>query len=127
MTTTPPDFGDTVLDDDDLIQKAESAANSRKFTSLFESGWESRAVRRAYETRRCAELALVAHLMWWSRHDRDQVDRLFRRSALYREPYDDYPAYMRSLTRAASDLLGSHCYDPNYSAADPEGPEADDA
>ena len=35
-----------------------------------------------------ADLALVSRLLWWCKGDRDQVDRLFRMSGLYREKWD---------------------------------------
>lgn len=106
--------GESVLGDDELVEKAESAANGRKFRALFERGWESPAVRRAYDTHRCAELAIATHLVWWSRYDLAQVARLFRRSALYRGGWEEHPAYYRDLLRSAVDLLGGHCYDPEF-------------
>ncbi|MEX0653992.1 MAG: hypothetical protein WD151_07710 [Phycisphaeraceae bacterium] len=50
-----------------------------------------------------ADLALCNHLAFWTGRDKDQMDRLFRRSGLYREKWerDDYRTW--TLDRAIAD------------------------
>lgn len=114
MSETHPDVGTSVLDDDELLRKATNAANGRKFESLFEEGWKSRAVRRAYEKPRHARLALINHLLWWARHDVAQARRLFEQSALWSEDLARYRECFADLVRTARSLLDEACYDPAY-------------
>lgn len=122
MTTNPPSVGTTVLDDTELLEKAQNAENGRRFRLLYDQGWNSSVVRRVYDRPRHARLALVNHLLWWSRHDFTQVRRLFSRSALCPGDLTSYRDYFQDLVRAAKRLLGEECYDPEY-AVD-EGGEA---
>jgi putative DNA primase/helicase len=74
------------LSDDDLLGRALSARNASKFAALW-SGDTS-----AYDDDDSrADLALCCELAFWTR-DESQIDRLFRRSALYRSKWerDDY-------------------------------------
>lgn len=117
MSDSCPALGTSVLGDEKLLQKAKTAENGRKFQLLYEQGWDSKVVRRIYDTRRCARLALTNHLLWWTRHDLEQVYRLFNRSALCPGDLKQYRQYFRSLVQAAARLLGTECYDPNYNTA----------
>lgn len=121
MTTNLPKLGISVLEDDELVRKARAAENGRRFELLFDHGWESSAVRKVYEKPRHARLALINHLIWWARHDTDQVRRLFRRSALCPGDLTRYRSYFVELVRSAVALLGRECYDPGYTTADEEG------
>jgi hypothetical protein len=114
MSETTPEVGTSVLDDAELLRKATDAANGRKFSLLFEEGWQSTAVREAYGRPRDARLALVNHLLWWARHDVGQVWRLFEQSALCPDTLAAYREYFLDLVRAARSRLGEECYDPNY-------------
>lgn len=102
------------MNDETLLQKARNAANGRKFSALFDEGWESRVIQHTYSERQHAELALVVHLVWWSGHGTEQVSRLFEQSALYREEHEDSPEYLEELIESAESLLGSERYDPNW-------------
>lgn len=114
MGSNDPETGDSVLSDDELVVKAKNATNGRKFTALYEEGWSLRSVRRYYDTRQRAELALVVQLTWWSRHDREQTVRLFTDSALGRDEAVDHPKYVLQLFETATSLLEADCYDPDY-------------
>jgi len=107
--------GESVLGDEELLRKAKNAENGQIFTALFEDGWDSERVQQRYERPRCAELSLIVRLLWWTRHETEQVERLFSGSAFYRPELDSPPGYVRELTREASSLLGQDCYDPAYS------------
>ncbi len=120
MSDSCPTLGTSVLGDEELIRKAKSAENGRKFQLLYDHGWDSKVVCRVYDKRRHARLALVNHLIWWARHDIGQVRRLFSQSALCPGDLTQYRQYFRSLVRAAASLLGTECYDPSYSAANSE-------
>jgi len=65
-----------------------------------------------------ADLALLSHLAFWTNRDVEQMDRLFRGSALYREKWerDDYRE--NSLGLAISGT--SNTYSPNSSDKAPE-------
>lgn len=114
MPGETPTLGTSVLDDQELIQKARSADNGRQFELLYDQGWNSPIIQRKYEKPRHARLALINHLVWWTRHDFDQVRRLFSRSALCPGNLTQYKDYFRSLVRSAVNLLGDECYNPDY-------------
>jgi len=72
----------------DIISLARKAKNSKRFLKLFDEGDISDYGGDASR----ADLALCRSLAWWSGGDFDEIDRLFRQSALYREKWerDDY-------------------------------------
>jgi hypothetical protein len=82
------------LDDDTIIQKALGARNGQKFAKLWAgdiSGYPSHSE---------ADLALCRELVYWT-EDPQQIDRLFRRSGLMREKWDEHPQYAEwTITRA---------------------------
>ena len=94
----------TGLTDEEIVSKAGAAKNGEKFTLLFQGKFEDAGYGSASE----ADLALCSILRFWS-NDRDQVDRLFRQSGLYREKWDrdDYKA--RTLEAAFN---GGEVYTP---------------
>jgi putative DNA primase/helicase len=77
------------VDDETLLELAVRAKNGDKFSRLWRGdtsdygGDESRA-----------DLALCSHLGFWTDGDTERMDRLFRRSGLYREKWnrEDYRA-----------------------------------
>lgn len=105
------------LGDDDLIAKADKAKNAVKFRSLFFDGDTS-----AYAgDDSAADLALCTILAFWSKGDEAQIDRLFRRSALYREKWErkDY----RDRTIAAANATVSVHWGDTRMYAESESPE----
>jgi len=71
------------LDDEEVIKKAAGAANGTKFNSLWcgeTSGYKSSSE---------ADMALSQILAYWTGNDAQQMDRLFRRSGLYRPKWDE--------------------------------------
>lgn len=68
------------LNDDALLAKARTAKNRAKFCGLYDRGDTS-----AYASTSEADLALCAILAFWTGGDADQIDRLFRRSRLFRQ------------------------------------------
>jgi len=75
--------GDSGLSDSELLERAREAANSEKFTRL----WQGNTA--GYDSHSEADMALCALLAFWSAGDRKQIDRLFRKSGLMRPKWDD--------------------------------------
>jgi hypothetical protein len=72
-------------DDEALLERARRAANGDKFQLLFDQGdWQG----AGYSSQSEADLALVTMLAFWAGPDPARIDRLFRRSALYRAKWD---------------------------------------
>jgi hypothetical protein len=72
------------LDDEELLERALSAANGSKFARL----WAGDASAHGGDAS-AADLALAGMLAFWSGGDLGQMDRLFRRSALMRAKWDE--------------------------------------
>jgi hypothetical protein len=68
--------------DNELLERAFAAKNGEALRRLFQHGDFS-----AYPSQSEADLALCSMLAFWAA-DLDQLDRLFRRSALYREKWN---------------------------------------
>lgn len=69
-----------VLSDDEILEKAGTA---EAFISLWEGNWQD-----DYASQSEADLALCCKLAFWSNKNREQMDRLFRRSKLIRDKWD---------------------------------------
>jgi hypothetical protein len=72
------------LSDDEIIQRARSTKNAPKFTRLWAGQWQP-----DHPSQSEADLALCKTLAFWSGRDSTQMDRLFRRSGLYRKKWDE--------------------------------------
>lgn len=72
-------------DDDELLERARSAKNGFRFEGLFDRG-ELAAFGNDHSR---ADLALCSMLAFWCAGNAARVDRLFRRSALYRPKWDE--------------------------------------
>ena len=77
---TAPDAA--AVPDEELLERAQTAANGEKFTRLW-TGTTS-----GYESHSEADLALCRLLAFWTDGDPQRVDRLFRRSGLMRDKWD---------------------------------------
>lgn len=75
--------GGNSLSDEEVLEKAQSAANGEKFRRLW-SG-----VTSGYPSQSEADLALCNMLAFWTGGDAEQVDRLFRASGLMRPKWDE--------------------------------------
>lgn len=73
----------TTFSDDDLLEKARNAANGKKFQDLWAGS------TAGYESHSEADMALCCLLAFWTGGDQRQMDRLFRRSGLMREKWDE--------------------------------------
>lgn len=107
------------LTDDEIIAKAWKAKNSAKFERLFDHGDTS----EYEEDDSRADLALLSILAFYSQ-DPEQLDRLFRNSALCRDKWLKRPDYRRCTIDAAIDgLTEMYCAS---SLASPYREDADD-
>ncbi|GGM66568.1 primase-polymerase (primpol)-like protein [Halarchaeum rubridurum] len=102
--------------DDDLLAKARRAKNGEKFARLW------RGDTSGYDSHSEADMALCFTLAFWTRRDVAQMDRLFRRSGLYRAKWDerhyaDGRTYgEQTVARAARGI--SDVYEPSASTTD---------
>ncbi|WP_394338943.1 phage NrS-1 polymerase family protein [Haloplanus aerogenes] len=71
------------LDDQQVLESAQSASNGEKFTSLW-NGTIS-----PYDSHSEADVALCCLLAFWTGGESTQIDRLFRQSGLIRPKWDE--------------------------------------
>lgn len=91
-------------EDADLLAKARSAKNGRKFMGLFYCGDLS-----AYGgDDSAADMALCCLLAFWCDGDASRIDRLFRQSALMREKWDSRRGATTYGTRTIDAALRVH-------------------
>ena len=74
---------DVDLEDEELLEKARNASNGEKFERLWSGS------TAGYDSQSEADMALCYLLAFWTGGDHVRVDRLFRRSGLLREKWDD--------------------------------------
>ena len=72
------------LTDEQVLEKAASAQNGEDFTALWEGRWQEK-----FGSQSEADLALCCALAFWTGRNREQMDRLFRQSKLFREKWDN--------------------------------------
>ena len=70
------------MSDNEIIDKAGNAKNGAKFNSL----WNGQIPDGKSHSQ--ADMALLSMLAFWCGGDTEQMDRLFRRSGLYREKWE---------------------------------------
>jgi primase-polymerase (primpol)-like protein len=103
----------SILDDEQVLEHARQAKNAAKFASLFDDGDTS--TYEGDDSR--ADLALVGMLAFWT-HDPDQIDRLFRRSALYREKWNRADYRERTIDAALNNAREMYRRDAGASEPD---------
>jgi len=82
--STPGDrSGPADLSDDELLERATSAANGEKFRRLWNGDIGG------YDSHSEADMALCTLLAFWTGGDCGRMDRLFRESGLIREKWDE--------------------------------------
>lgn len=72
------------LVDEQVLEKARAASSGDEFSDLWEGRWKDK-----YGSQSEADLALCCTLAFWTGKDAEQMDRLFRQSALIREKWDN--------------------------------------
>jgi len=68
------------LSDEQVLQRARSAENGRKFRLRFDRQYDDSTLQERYATRFKAEVALLANLAFWTGRDTEQMWRLFFRT-----------------------------------------------
>lgn len=71
------------LSDEQVITHASNSTSGDKFKALFEGRWEE-----GYDSQSDADMALVSILSFWCGNVEEQIDRIFRSSALMRDKWD---------------------------------------
>lgn len=77
-----PQTSESYLSDDDVIKKATYARNGNNFKMLWSGDFSH------YSSQSEADLALCGILAFWTNQDISQMNRLFRKSGLFREKWD---------------------------------------
>lgn len=80
---TPSSPTSASLSDQELLERAKSAANGEKFSRLW------RGSTAGYESHSEADMALCSLLAFWTGGDATQLDGLFRGSGLMRDKWDE--------------------------------------
>lgn len=71
------------LTDEQVLEKARAAQNGDDFSALWDGSWEGR-----FGSQSEADLSLCCSLAFWTGKNKEQMDRLFRQSKLFREKWD---------------------------------------
>jgi len=102
------------LSDETVLEKANASKQGDKFHALWCGEWHSK-----YGSQSEADLAFAAMLAFWCGGDLEQMDRIFRRSGLYRPKWDERHGAMTygdmTLTKAVS--LSATFYSPVRTSA----------
>jgi len=73
--------------DDEVLQRAFNSRNGDRIRALY--GGDITAHNGADRSHSAADLALCSELAYWTNGDAAQIDRIFRRSALWRDKWDE--------------------------------------
>jgi putative DNA primase/helicase len=73
--------------DDEVLSVMLSAKNGKRFREFF-YGTKQQALKLYYGNASNADFGLCSALAYWTNGDRNQMDRLFRKSVLLREKWD---------------------------------------
>ena len=93
---TAAETADNGLSDDEIVQKALSASNRKRFSRLWAGDTSD------YGSHSEADLALCGMLAFWTGGDAARIDSLFRQSGLYRKKWDREDYRNRTITEALS-------------------------
>jgi hypothetical protein len=72
------------LTDEEILDKAQSSGNGEAFAKLWRGEWQG-----DFGSQSEADFALCSKLAFWSGKNREQMDRMFRASGLYRPKWDE--------------------------------------
>lgn len=88
------------MDDETLIEKATQASNGDKFSKLFAGDYSdythTKGEGKGKPDHSSGDLALCDLLAFWTRKDKLQMERIFRKSGLYRDKWEE--SYYRNET-----------------------------
>lgn len=83
INSKPVETKPTLLSDSEVLERATSAKNGKKFSKLIKGDYSD------YPSQSEADLALCNELVFWCGNNPEQIDRLFRHSRLYRKKWDE--------------------------------------
>ncbi len=98
------------LSDEEILQRAMSAANGERFAKLWSGD------RTGYASDSEADLALCSMLAFWTGPDEDRIAFLVARSGLARDKWNREDYRHRTITRA---LTGGEFYEPGKNGPAP--------
>jgi hypothetical protein len=76
--------------DDKLVDRISKSRNGNKFNDLWRGDIDYLKFQYDYPSASEADLALCSILAFWTGKDPDRIDRLFRRTGLMRDKWDEY-------------------------------------
>jgi putative DNA primase/helicase len=71
------------MPDEQVLEKARASQNGDDFSALWDGVWEGK-----FGSQSEADLSLCCSLAFWTGKNKEQMDRLFRKSKLFREKWD---------------------------------------
>ncbi|MEK6675884.1 MAG: DUF927 domain-containing protein [Planctomycetota bacterium] len=86
--------GSACADDEQLIEHAKRGVRGKKFRALWLGNFNG------YQSQSEAELAFCSMLAAYAGNDAERIDRLFRRSGLYRKKWDRQDYSKRTIAKA---------------------------
>ncbi len=72
------------MTDEELLEKAKSSDDSEAFTALLEGNWQG-----AFPSQSEADMAFCRKLAFWSGKNKEQMNRIFKSSGLYRQKWNE--------------------------------------
>jgi putative DNA primase/helicase len=114
LSSAPP-----IPSDDDLVRRALLARNGEAFARLWRGDWQG------YPSQSEADLALCAHLAFWTANDDTRMDRIFRRSGLFRPKWDELHGAQTYGQMTISKALSSTSPVPRVPASQDSVPSVD--
>ncbi len=72
------------MTDEELLEKAKNSEDGEAVTALFEGNWQG-----VFQSQSEADMALCRKLAFWSGKNKEQMDRIFRSSGLFRQKWDE--------------------------------------
>lgn len=121
-TPSADDPLDTVLEDAETINRMLKSKSGENIAALWAGEWQEK-----YTSQSEADLALCNYLAFWTRKDPEQMDRLFRQSALYRVEKWDRQQSGTTYGAITIQKAISECatvWTPGYRAVEPGGQQA---
>ncbi len=104
--TAPP----LSLEDAEVLERARNAANAARFNALYDRG--NVAAAGGDGSQSSADLALCNLLRFWTGANPQQMDRLFRRSALMRDKWDEKRGELTYGEKTITRALDGDVYTP---------------
>lgn len=72
------------MTDEELIEKAKASEDGEAFAALLDGNWQG-----AFQSQSEADMAFCRKLAFWSGKNKEQMERIFRSSGLYRQKWDE--------------------------------------